>query len=214
MLLDSKEDVDKILKFQTPMGKKKNKKFKYVEEEIKSQMENEVFYENFLINLKEEHNNNKLKVKASYSSKNVLPKEKDVDFFSQKSKSKQNKVTFSHFFQQKHHSDHSNKSLKKVKTKQKNSNKKINENKDNILKLNSLSSLSSIHQPSPITVKTNSICSDQNCSKLINHINNVNPALYNNNINVSCVSDITQKNNPIKQKKRKFLFFCCIPINN
>ena len=80
-------------------------------------------------------------------------------------KANQNKVTFSHFFQQKNHSGHSNKSLKKVKTNQKNSNKKIIENKDNILKLNSLSSLSSI-QPSPITVKTNSIHSNpsaQNC---------------------------------------------------
>ena len=84
MLLDSKEDVDKISIYQTPMAKKKNKKFKYVEEEIKSQMENEVFYENFLLNLKQEHNNNKLKVKASYSSKNVLPKEKEVDFLVRK----------------------------------------------------------------------------------------------------------------------------------
>ena len=164
MLLDSKEDVERISIHHTPITKKKNKKWKDIEEEIKSQMEND-FYENFLLNLKQEHNNNKIKVKTSYSSKNVLPKDKDVDFFSQKSKSKQNKVTFSHFFQQKNHSGHSNKSLKKVKTNQKNSNKKIIENKDNILKLNSLSSLSSI-QPSPITVKTNSIYSNpsaQNC---------------------------------------------------
>ena len=155
MLLDSKEDVEKISIHHTPITKKKNKKWKDIEEEIKSQMEND-FYENFLLNLKQEHNNNIIKVKTSYSSKNVLPKDKDVDFFSQKSKSKQNKVTFSHFFQQKNHSGHSNKSLKKVKTNQK---------KDNILKLNSLSSLSSI-QPSPITVKTNSIYSNpsaQNC---------------------------------------------------
>ena len=97
MLLDSKEDVEKISIHHTPITKKKNKKWKDIEEEIKSQMEND-FYENFLLNLKQEHNNNKIKVKTSYSSKNVLPKDKDVDFFSQKSKSKQNKVTFSHFF--------------------------------------------------------------------------------------------------------------------
>ena len=57
-------------------------------------MEND-FYENFLLNLKQEHNNNKIKVKTSYSSKNVLPKDKDVDFFSQK---KQIKTKQSHIF--------------------------------------------------------------------------------------------------------------------
>lgn len=60
-------------------------------------MEND-FYENFLLNLKQEHNNNKIKVKTSYSSKNVLPKDKDVDFLVRKANQNKTKSHFRIFF--------------------------------------------------------------------------------------------------------------------
>ena len=54
MLLDSKEDVEKISIHHTPITKKKIKKWKDIEEEIKSQMEND-FYENFLLKIGRAH---------------------------------------------------------------------------------------------------------------------------------------------------------------